>query len=59
VHKNHPSEQIIGNKYAGVETRRRIRSSEQQHLSLLSTIEPSGFEEAKKDEHLIKTMDEE
>ena len=28
---NHPSEKIIGNKYAGVETRRRIRSPEQLH----------------------------
>jgi hypothetical protein len=26
VQKNHPSNQIIGNKDAGVETRRRIRS---------------------------------
>jgi hypothetical protein len=29
VHKNHPSDQIIGNKDAGVETRRRICSPEQ------------------------------
>jgi hypothetical protein len=59
VQKNHPSEQIIGNKDAGVETRRRICSPEQQHLALLSTIEPSSFEEANKDEHWIKAMDEE
>jgi hypothetical protein len=59
VQKNHPSEQIIGNKDAGVETRRRIHSPEQQHLALLSTIEPSSFEEANKDEFWIKAMDEE
>jgi hypothetical protein len=32
VQKNHPSDQIIGNKDAGVETRRRICSPEQLHL---------------------------
>jgi hypothetical protein len=32
------------NKDAGVETRRRIRSPEQTHLALLSTIEPNSFE---------------
>jgi hypothetical protein len=59
VQKNHPSEQIIGNKDAGVETRRRICSPEQQHLAVLSTIESSSFEEANKDELCIKYMDEE
>jgi hypothetical protein len=38
--------------------RRRI-SPEQQHLALLFTVEPSSFEEANKDEHWIKDMDEE
>ena len=38
VQKNHPSDQIIGNKDAGVETRRKIRSPEQTHQALLSTI---------------------
>jgi hypothetical protein len=51
VQKNHPSEQIIGNKDAGVETRRRICSPKRQHPTLLSTIEPSSFEEANKYEH--------
>jgi hypothetical protein len=51
--------QIIGNKDAGVETRRRIHSPEQQHLALLSTIELSSFEEANRDELWIKEMDEE
>ena len=40
VQKNHPSNQIIVNKDARVETRRRICSPEQTHLALLSTIEP-------------------
>jgi hypothetical protein len=59
VQKNHPSDHIIGNKNVGVETRRRIYSLEQQHLALLSTIEPSSFEEANKDENWVKSMNEE
>jgi hypothetical protein len=59
VQKNHPSDQIIGNKDAGVETRRRIHSPEQLHLALLSTIEPNNFEEANKDEFWKKAMNEE
>jgi transposase InsO family protein len=59
VHKNHPSDQIIRNKDAGVETRRRIHSPEQTHLALTSTIEPTYFEEANKDEFWNKAMDEE
>ena len=58
VQKNHPSDQIIGNKDAGVETRRRICSPEQTHLALSSTIEPNNFEEANKDEFLNKAIDE-
>jgi hypothetical protein len=59
VQKNHPLDQIIRNKDAGVETRRRIRSPEQIHLALLSTIEPNSFEEDSKDEFWNKAMDEE
>jgi hypothetical protein len=59
VQKNHPSDQIIKNKDAGVETRRRIRSPEQTHLALSSMIEPNNFEEAIKDEFWNKAMDEE
>ena len=59
VQKNHPSDHIIGNKDAGVETRRNIHSPEQPRLALLSTIEPNGFEEANKDEFWNKAMDEE
>jgi hypothetical protein len=59
VQKNHPSDQIIGNKDAGVETRRKIHSTEQTHLALFSTIEPNCFEEANNDEFWNKAMDEE
>jgi hypothetical protein len=59
VQKNHPSYQIIRNKYIGVETRRKIRSPKQTHLALTSTIEPTYFEEAIKDEFWNKAMDEE
>jgi hypothetical protein len=59
VQKNHPSDQIIGNKDVGVETRRKIHSPEQTHLALLSTIEPNCFEEANKDEFWNKAMNEE
>jgi hypothetical protein len=58
VQNNHPSDQIIGNKYAGFETRRRICSPKQTHLALLSTIEPNCFEEANKDEFWNNAMDE-
>jgi hypothetical protein len=43
----------------GVETRRRIHSPKQLHLALLSSIEPRRFEEYRKDELWIKSMDEE
>jgi hypothetical protein len=59
VQKNHPSDQIIGNKDAGIETRRKICSPEQLHLALLSSIEPNSFEEANKDEFWKKAMNEE
>jgi hypothetical protein len=59
VQKNHHSDQIIGNKDAGVETRRIICSPEQTHLALSSTIKPTYFEEANNDEFWNKAMDEE
>ena len=59
VQKNHPSDHIIENKDAGVETRRTICSPEQMHLALTYMIEPTYFEEANKDEFLNKAMDEE
>jgi hypothetical protein len=59
VGKNHPLDQIIGNKDSEVETKRKIRSPEQTHLTLLYTIEPSCFEEANKDEFWNKANNEE
>jgi hypothetical protein len=41
--RNHPSDHIIGNKDARVETRTKICSPEQTHLALFSTIEPNYF----------------
>ena len=48
-------------KSVGTETwrRRKVQTPKQVHLYLLSTVEPSGFEEAKNDEHWIKAMEEE
>ena len=57
IQKNHPSDHIIRNKDAGVETRRRNHSPKQMHLALLSTIEPNSFEEDSKDEFWNKGMD--
>ena len=61
VQKNHPPEQIIGDRSTGVETRRRkqMQTPEQVHLSLLSIVEPKDVEEAKRDKHWIKAMEEE
>jgi hypothetical protein len=59
VQKNHSLDQIIGNKDAGVENRKKICSPEQTHQALLSTTEPNYFEEASKDEFWNKAMNEE
>ena len=44
-----------------MKTRRKklAHTQEQVHLSLLSIVEPRNFEEAKRDEHWIKEMEEE
>jgi hypothetical protein len=59
VQKNNLAEQIIENKYAGVETQRKLCSPEQRHLALLSIVEPNNFEESNNDEQWIKSMEEE
>ena len=41
VQKNHPESQIIGDKYSGVKTRRKIFYDEEQ--ALLSIVEPKTF----------------
>ena len=61
VQKNHPTDQIIGDEDAGVETRRRkqFQSPEQGHISLLSKIEPKDFDQASRDKSWTKAMEEE
>ena len=56
---NHPSNQIIGDKDAGIGTRRRqsVRN-EQVHFSLLSTTELGTFAEANTYEQWVKDMEE-
>ena len=47
VEKNHPENQIIGDKNKGVQTRMKlIKASEQSQVSFISMIEPKNFEEA-------------
>ena len=36
-----------------------MQTLERVHMSLLSIVEPNNFEEAKRDKHWIKTMEEE
>ena len=56
--KNHPSDQIIGDKDVGIGTRRRLsRRNEQVHFSLLSRTEPRNFTEACTDEKWVKAME--
>jgi regulator of extracellular matrix RemA (YlzA/DUF370 family) len=57
VHKNHPESQIIGDKSAGVETRRRLAFDSEQEM--LSLIEPKSIKEAVKSKYWIKSMNEE
>ena len=58
VQKNHPESQILGQKEAGVQTRRTIAEAS-SYLALLSSTEPQSVKEACKDECWIKAMDEE
>ena len=58
--KNHPSDQIIGDKNVEIGTRRRQSGrNEQVHFSLLSTTELGTFTEASTDEQWFKEMEEE
>eukprot|EP00253_Pinus_taeda_P019094 PITA_19094 len=60
VQRHHPEEQIIGDKYEGVQTRRRITvTPKRKGIALLSMIEPETFAEASKDPHWVKAMEEE
>jgi hypothetical protein len=58
--KNHPASQIIGEKDKGVQTRRKlIKNTEQSHIAFISMLEPKNFNEASKDEHWVKAMNDE
>ena len=53
--RNHPIDQIIGSKEKGVMKRSRIN----EELCLISHVEPKSENEAIKDDHWIKEMEEE
>jgi hypothetical protein len=55
--KNHLEIQIIGDKNARVETRRRLTFDSEQ--AMLSLIEPKSFKEASKSKYWIESMNEE
>jgi hypothetical protein len=57
VQKNHPKSQIIGNKNAGVEMRRRLDFESEQ--TMLSLIGPNSFKEAIKNKDWIEAMKDE
>jgi hypothetical protein len=57
VQKNHPESQIIGDKSAGVETRRKLSFDSEQ--AMLSLIEPKSFKESRKSKYWIEAMNEE
>ena len=60
VQKNHYENQILGNKSAGPQKRRKIKSFPKEvNFSLLSIVEPNIFEEARKYEHWVNAMNEE
>jgi hypothetical protein len=60
IQKNHPASQIIGEKDKGVQTRRKlIKTTEQSHIALISMLEPKNFNEANKDDHWVKAMNDE
>eukprot|EP00253_Pinus_taeda_P025022 PITA_25022 len=58
VQKNHPESQILGQKEAGVQTRRTV-AEVSSYLALLPSTEPQNMKEACKDECWVKAMDEE
>jgi hypothetical protein len=58
--KNHPTSQIIGEKDKGVQTRRKIiKNTEQSHIAFIFMLEPKNFNEASKDDHWVKEMNDE
>jgi hypothetical protein len=60
VQKHHPESQILGNKEASVQTRRKlIDTSSSANFALLSMSEPQNFMQASQDDHWVKAMNEE
>ncbi|WJX30204.1 hypothetical protein P8452_18769 [Trifolium repens] len=55
---NHPQEQIIGDTADGVRARRSFQVNE-NHLAMISQIEPKSIDESIIDESWIETMKEE
>jgi hypothetical protein len=57
VKKHHPEIQILGNKEASVQTRRKIiDTSSSTNFSLLYMSEPKAFVQEIKDDHWLKAM---
>ena len=56
IQKNHPKTQFIGDKYVGVNSRRKLMLNEQ---ALLSVVEPKNLIESSKYNNCIKAMNEE
>jgi hypothetical protein len=60
IQKNHPASQIIGEKDKGVQTRSKlIKTTEKSHIDFISILEPKNFNEANKDDHWVKAMNDE
>ena len=58
--KNHPKDQIIGDKSVGVQTRRQLaEQTKEVYLVMLSQIEPNNFDEAIKEKNWVNDMNEE
>jgi hypothetical protein len=58
--KHHPKIHILGNKEAGVQTKRKlVDTSIVANFSLLSTREPKKFIQASQEDHWVKSMNEE
>eukprot|EP00253_Pinus_taeda_P027958 PITA_27958 len=58
IQKNHPESQILGQKEAGIQTRRTIAEAS-SYLAFISSTEPQNVKETYKDECWVKAMDEE
>jgi transposase InsO family protein len=58
--KNHLISQIIGERDKGVQTRRKlIKNTKQSHIDFICRLEPKNFNEASKEDHWVKAMNDE